>query len=296
MPFISTIQLIALAAIWGSSFLFMRLTATALGPAVLIEARVALAALFLFIASLYLKRRLPLLEFKKHFFIIGLFNTALPFLLFAYAAQTLNASTLSILNSTAAIWGAAISVIWTKEPLTKKATLGLLVGVIGVVILVGWDAARIGNNALLPILAGVFAAACYGIASNYAKTAPSISSFDNAHGSMWAASLLVLPMAIVMPVREVPTPDMAFSVIALGVICTGVAYLLYFKLISEIGAASALSVTFLIPAFGILWGYLILDEHVGWNTLVGTILVLSGITMVTNFSLRRLIHSRFQTN
>lgn len=290
------IQLIALAAIWGSSFLFMRLTATALGPAVLIEARVALAALFLFIASLYLKRRLPLLKYNKHFFIIGLFNTALPFLLFAYAAQTLNASTLSILNSTAAIWGAAISVIWTKELLTKKATMGLLVGVIGVVILVGWDAARIGNNALLPILAGVLAAACYGIASNYTKTAPSISSFDNAHGSMWAASLLVLPMAIVMPVREVPTPDMAFSVIALGVICTGVAYLLYFKLISEIGAASALSVTFLIPAFGILWGYLILDEHVGWNTLVGTVLILSGITMVTGFSLRRLIHSRFQTN
>lgn len=296
MPFISMVQLIALAAIWGSSFLFMRLTATALGPAVLIEARVVLAAIFLFAVSLYLKRRLPILKYKKHFFIIGLFNTALPFLFFAYAAQTLNASTLSILNSTAAIWGAAISVVWTKETLSKTATAGLIVGIIGVAVLVGWDAVRIGENATLPIIAGILAAACYGIASNYARTAPSISSFDNAHGNMWAAALLVLPLTVVMPTREAPTPDMLFSVVTLGVLCTGVAYLLYFKLINDIGAASALSVTFLIPAFGILWGYLILDEHVGWNTLIGTVLVLSGTMMVTGFSLRSLIRTRAQIN
>lgn len=295
MPFISMIQLIALAAIWGSSFLFMRLTATALGPAVLIEARVLLAAIFLLAVSLYLKRKLPLLQYKKHFFIIGLFNSALPFLLFAYAAQTLNASTLSILNSTAAIWGAAISVVWTKEALSKTATLGLVIGVVGVAVLVGWDAVRIGENALFPIVAGILAAACYGIASNYARTAPSISSFDNAHGNMWAAALLVLPLTLFMPARETPTPDMLLSVVFLGVVCTGVAYLLYFKLITDVGPASALSVTFLIPVFGILWGYLILDEHVGWNTLIGTVLVLSGTMMVTGFSLRSLMRSRAKT-
>jgi drug/metabolite transporter (DMT)-like permease len=286
------LQLILLASLWGGSFLFMRLSANALGPAVLIEARVALAALFLFIVSIFLKRKLPLLQYKKHFFIIGLFNTALPFLFFAYAAQTLNASTLSILNSTAAIWGAAISVFWTKTPLTHRAVLGLILGIIGVVVLVGWDAASLGTEAILPITAGVLASVCYGIASNYTRTAPQISSFDNAHGNMWAATLIVLPLVFFIPVREPATIEIGMSVIALGVFCTGVAYLLYFNLVANVGAASALSVTFLIPAFGIFWGYLILDEQVGWNTVFGTILVLSGTMLVTGFSPRSFFGSK----
>lgn len=286
------LQLLLLASLWGGSFLFMRISAHALGPAVLIETRVVLAALFLFVVSILIKRRLPLLRYKKHFFIIGLFNTALPFLCFAYAAQTLNASTLSILNSTAAIWGAAIGVFWTKTPLTRRVAIGLLLGVIGVTILVGWDVASLGKEAVLPITAGVLAAVCYGIASNYTKTAPQISSFDNAHGNMWSAAIIVLPLLLVMPIREQPTIEIGLSVIALGIFCTGVAYLLYFNLIAAVGPSSALSVTFLIPAFGIFWGYLILGEHVGWNTAFGTILVLSGTAMVTGFSLSKLLGKR----
>lgn len=286
------LQLVLLAALWGGSFLFMRVSATALGPAVLIEARVFLAALFLLIVSFFVKQKLPLLQYKKHFFIIGLFNSALPFLFFAYAAQTLNASTLAILNSTAAIWGAVIAVFWTKTPLTKNAMLGLISGITGVAILVGWDAASLGSESVLPIIAGILAAACYGIASNYTRTAPKISSFNNAHGNMWAAALIVLPLVFFVPMREAPTLEISLSVIALGVFCTGVAYLLYFNLVTNVGAASALSVTFLIPAFGIFWGYLILDEQVGWNTMFGTILVLSGTMLVTGFSPRSLFKKR----
>ncbi|MDB1125411.1 DMT family transporter [Vibrio algarum] len=288
------LQLLLLAALWGGSFLFMRVSANALGPAVLIEARVTLAALFLLLVSLFLKRKLPLLKYKRHFLIIGLFNTALPFLFFAYAAQTLNASTLSILNSTAAIWGAVISVFWTKTALTRQASFGLVIGVIGVVILVGWDAASLGSESILPITAGILAAVCYGIASNYTRTAPQISSFDNAHGNMWAAALIVLPLVFFIPIREVPTIEISLSVIALGVFSTGVAYLLYFNLVANVGAASALSVTFLIPVFGILWGYLILDEQIGWNTLFGTLLVLSGTMLVTGFSLRSFVNSKLR--
>lgn len=289
------LQLLLLAALWGGSFLFMRISANALGPAVLIESRVTLAALFLLVVSLFIKRKLPLLQHKRHFFIIGLFNTALPFLFFAYAAQTLNASTLSILNSTAAIWGAVISVFWTKTSLTKHATAGLVLGVIGVMILVGWDAAKLGSESILPITAGIMAAVCYGIASNYTRTAPQISSFDNAHGNMWAAALIVLPLVFLIPIRETPTIEISLSVLALGVFSTGVAYLLYFNLVASVGAASTLSVTFLIPVFGILWGYLLLDEQVGWNTVFGTILVLSGTMLVTGFSLSSFIHSRLRT-
>lgn len=282
MPFTSLLQLLSLAAIWGSSFLFMRICANALGPAVLIEARVGLAALFLFTIALILKRsKFPLFKYKKHFFISGLLNSALPFLLFAYAAQTLNASTLSILNSTAALWGAAISVMWTRTPLARSATLGLVIGVIGVMILVGWDAVNLGHEAILPILAGIGAAASYGLATNYTRSAPSVSPFDNAHGSMWAASIIILPLLPFIPIRTEPTTEMLFSVVAIGILCTGIAYLLYFNLVAKIGAASTLSVTFLIPAFGIFWGHIILDEAIGWNTLIGTLFVFTGTILVT---------------
>ncbi|NOI27529.1 DMT family transporter [Vibrio coralliilyticus] len=285
----SFLRLICLAAIWGGSFLFMKIAANTFGPAYLIEFRVGFAAISLFLVSLYLRKKLAFRNHFKHFMIIGLFNTALPFLLFAYAAQTLNASTLSVLNSTAAIWGALIGVFWHKSLLTGKAVFGMLLGVSGVVVLVGWDAVNIGISAALPIAAGVMAACCYGIATNYTKTAPKVAAFENAHGNMWAAVLWILPLLPFVPMQGEPSTHEMLSVVALGVVCTGVAYLLYFRLVADEGAASALSVTFLIPVFGIMWGSLILDEPIGLNTFAGTILVLSGTMLVTGFSPAQLL-------
>jgi drug/metabolite transporter (DMT)-like permease len=105
---------------------------------------------------------------------------------------------------------------------------------------------------------------------------------------MWAAVLIILPLLPFIPMRGEPSQHEVLSVIALGVVCTGAAYLLYFRLVADEGAASALSVTFLIPVFGILWGWLILDEPIGWNTIIGTTLVLLGTMMVTGFSPSRL--------
>jgi drug/metabolite transporter (DMT)-like permease len=262
----------------------MRVAANTFGPAYLIEFRVGFAAVALLLISIYLKKKLSFTAHTKHFFIIGLFNTAAPFLFFAYAAQTLNASTLSILNSTAPIWGALIGFIWYRSPLTKKAILGMAIGIAGVAVLVGWSAVKIGEEVILPIIASLLAACSYGIATNYTKNAPQIPAFNNAHGSMWAAVIWVLPLLPFLPMRAEPTSIEWSSVVALGVVCTGLAYLLYFRLVSEVGPASALSVTFLIPVFGILWGYLILDEPIGFNTIIGTILVLSGTMLVTGFS------------
>ncbi|XGB68760.1 DMT family transporter [Vibrio pomeroyi] len=285
----SFLKLIMLAAIWGGSFLFMRIAANPLGPAVLIEARVLCAAITLLLVSFYLKRKLSFNAHAKHFFILGLFNTALPFLFFAYAAQTLNASTLAILNSTAPIWAAIIGAIWTKTALESKVLLGLGIGVTGVCVLVGWDAMNIGQEAIIPIFAAVMAAFSYGIASNYTKTAPKVEAFNNAHGSMWAAVLIVLPFVFFIPMREAPDLTITTSVILLGAVCTGLAYLLYFNLINELGAPSALSVTFLIPVFGILWGNLFLDEAIGINTVVGSVLVITGTMLVTGLSPAQMI-------
>ncbi|MBY8274642.1 DMT family transporter [Vibrio fluvialis] len=294
MPAASFLQLLGLAAIWGGSFLFLRIAAHSFGPAYLIEARVGFAALSLLLIGLYLKKSLPFRQHWQHFMILGLFNSALPFLLFAYAAQTLNVSTLSILNSTAPIWGAVIGYVWHKTPLSPKAIAGLLIGVAGVSVIVGLDHSLIGTDAGLPIVAATMAAFCYGIATNYTKNALAISSFDNSHGSMWAASLWVLPLLPFIPMRETPSGIEVFSVLALGIICTGLAYLLYFRLVKEIGPSPTLSVTFLIPVFGILWGYLVLGETIGLNTVLGTALVLAGTMMVTNFSPLALLRARKQ--
>jgi len=291
---VSYFKLIMLAAIWGGSFLFMRIAANPLGPAVLIEARVLCAAITLLLVSFYLKGKLSFNAHSKHFFILGLFNTALPFLCFAYAAQTLNASTLAILNSTAPIWAAIIGAIWTKTALESKVLLGLGIGVTGVTVLVGWDAFNIGQEAIIPIFAAVMAAFSYGIASNYTKTAPKVEAFNNAHGSMWAAVLIVLPFVFFMPMREAPDLTITASVILLGAVCTGLAYLLYFNLINELGAPSALSVTFLIPVFGILWGNLFLDEAIGINTMVGSVLVITGTMLVTGLSPTKMLKSSRQ--
>ena len=280
---INILSLFTLAALWGGSFLFVRIAANPLGPAVLIEARVAFAAVTLLVVSFFLKKSLRFMSNIKHFLTLGLFNSALPFLLFAYSAQILNVSTLAILNSTAPIWGAIIGAIWTRTGLSKEIIFGLILGMIGVSVLVGWEAINIGDEAIIPIIAALMGAFSYGIATNYAKNAPSVEPFNNAHGSMWASVILVLPLVPFMPVREAVSSEIVFAVFVLGAVCTGLAYLLYFRLIKELGASSALTVTFIIPVFGILWGYLFLGETVGINAIIGTILVVTGTMFVTGF-------------
>lgn len=286
------LRLLSLAAIWGGSFLFMRIGAPVLGAAWLVEWRVGLAALFLAGVGWHLRKRLRLGAHWRHYLTLGFFNSALPFLLFSYAAQTLSASMLSILNATAPIWGAVIAAFWTRAPLAGKTLVGLLLGVVGVALLVGFDQVALRPGAPLAIAAALGAAFCYGVASTYARSARSVDAFSNAHGSMWAATLLMLPVVPFFPMPGTPDGPVIASVVTLGVVCSGIAYLLYFRLIHDLGAPSALTVTFLIPMFGVLWGYLFLDEVVGWYTLAGSLVVIVGTALVTGFSPRRLFSTQ----
>jgi drug/metabolite transporter (DMT)-like permease len=277
------LRLLLLAAIWGGSFLFMRIGAPVLGPAVLIEYRVLFAALFLAAVGLVLKKRLDLRANWKHYLMLGFFNSALPFLLFAYGARTLTASVLSVLNATAPMWGALIGALWARQPITIRSALGLVLGTAGVALLVGFDDVARLPGAGLAIAAALAAALCYSIASLYAKSSKSVEPFANAHGTMWAATLFVLPALPFFPSPATPTPGAWAAVLALGVVCSGIAYLIYFRLIDEVGPTSALTVTFLNPVFGILWGALFLGEAVGWHTLAGAATVLVGTALVTGF-------------
>lgn len=280
MDIASIFRLIALAAIWGGSFLFMRIGAPVFGPGVMIELRVGLAAVFLWLVCRFLGRQTRLRQQWRHFLIIGLLNSALPFMLFAYAAQTLSASLLSILNSAAPIYGALIAAVWLRQPVTRSAAAGLLLGVAGVATLVAGSVMLKGDDWWWAIAAGLAAPFSYGLASVYTKqSSTAVDPTDNAHGSMWAAAILVLPFALLQPIRQTPTPSDWIAVTALAIVCTGAAYLLFFKLIKDVGAMRALSVTFLIPVFGVLWGALFLGETVGWSKLFGGALVLCGTAL-----------------
>jgi len=292
MSLSSLIKLIALAAIWGSSFLFMRIAAPVLGPVVLITLRVLLGALFLFGLAVVQKKGLDIRAHWKHLLILGLLNTALPFTLFAFAAETLPASLLSILNATAPIWGAMVSALWLRTAFTLKSAAGLLLGIAGVAILVGIDGTAMSPATIVAIIAGLAAGLCYGIASVYAKQAKSVEPFANAHGSLWAAVLWMAPAAPFFPAVAAPTVMVVVAVLALGVLCSGVAYALYFKLIEEIGAAPALSVGFLIPVFGVLWGHLVLHEAITMTTVIGGLVVLVGTALITGFNPAVLVRKR----
>ena len=198
-----------------------------------------------------------------------------------------------MLNATAPIWGAVIGVVWLRAPVTLKTGLGLALGLIGVVVLVGFDASAVGPDATLAITAALLAALCYSIATHYTKsaTAPKgIDPFANAQGPMVAATLIVVPSLGLSPVPSKLGPDVIAAVLMLSVVCSGIAYLLYFRLIEELGAVSALTVTFLIPVFGVAWGSIFLNEAFGWHAFLGALLVIVGTMLVTGFtpsSLRR---------
>lgn len=281
MSFPVLFSLLLLAAIWGASFLFMKVAVGPLGPVWLIFSRVGLAALFLASVAVMLRKPLPWRLHWRHYLVLGVLNTALPFLLYALAARELPASFLSIINATTPLFGALAGWVGWRVKLSRREVLGLLLGLAGVVTLV------IGKTGLQPaamnwsLLAACFAPLGYGVASHYARTHAAGAPFDLAHGNMWGASLLLLPALWWGPSTPFAwTGTLVGALLGLGVVCTGVAYLLYFRLIERAGATVALSVTYLIPVFGMFWGWLWLQEVVTVTMLLGMGIILAGTTLV----------------
>ncbi|MGI9045294.1 MAG: DMT family transporter [Burkholderiales bacterium] len=224
------------------------------------------------------------------YLVLGLLNSALPFLLLSFAATRLSASLLSIMNAMAPVFAALVAAVWLRESLSLRALCGLLAGVCGVAILVGYDEHALQSK--LAVGAALAGALCYGVASVYTKTIvnppPPLAA---AQGSMWAAALLaapILPLTQSLPMPQA-SPGVWLATAALGIVSSGIAYLLYFRLIENVGATSALTVTFLIPVFGVLWGTVFLGEQPGWHTLTGSLVILAGTALVTGFSVQALL-------
>jgi drug/metabolite transporter (DMT)-like permease len=287
-------QLIVLAALWGGSFLFIRVGVTDFGVAPLMALRVGIGALFLLIV-LFSRRPAreavgTLRERAWPLFVVGILNSAAPFCLFAWAELTLSAGVTSVINATTPLWGAVVAYLWLKDRLSGLRVAGLAIGFAGVLALV-WDqiVTHAGNgaspmSAALAAVAALVASALYGVAASYTKRhLTGVDPLTVAAGTMTAATIVLAPFAIATwPAAPVSLHAWG-AVLGLGVACTGVAYLLYFRLIAAIGPARAITVTFIIPVFGILWGALFLGERVSVGMAESCVAILVGTALATGF-------------
>ena len=271
------VRLLLLAGLWGGSFAFIRVAVPELGALWLAFARVALAFAALFILALGRRAVPSFLAHWRSYAVIGIVNSALPFALFSFAEEYIGASTAAVLNATSPFFGAVVAALWLKDALTLPKLAGMGLGLAGVVVLVGWQAEPLTGTTLVASLACLAAAFCYGVASVYAKrNMRDVPSAAMALYSQLTAAIVLAPALTFVPLPSSPTPLVVGNVVALALGSTALAYLLYFRLIATIGPARALTVTFLIPLFGVLWGYLFLGEPLALNTLAGCALILGG--------------------
>lgn len=277
--------LFLLAALWGASFLFMRIASPVLGPFLTIELRVLIAGILLLIYSFLTKHKLTHRGRWKEYLIMGALNAAIPFTLIATATLTLNASLASILNSTTPLFTVIVAWIWLKEKVTSKKIIGIFVGIIGVAILLGWSPVLLSKEVLFSAMLSILAALSYGLAGVYAKrTFAGVDSLSLAIGQQLGASILLLPITL----TKIPSVQISsiviISVLGLALLCTSVAYLLYFYLIASVGATKTLSVTFLIPLFGVIWGNVFLNEKLSLGIIMGLIVILLSIFIISDFT------------
>lgn len=285
--------LIGLAALWGASFLFIRVGVAEFGVAPLMALRVGIGAVFL--AGLALTRHPPRAlgaSLRRHAWplvVVGLLNSAAPFCLFAFAELTLSAGVTSVINATTPLWGALVAYLWLKDKLSAARAIGLVIGFAGVLVLV-WDQvfSAHGPHAAPPATTALAAAAAlgatllYGIAANYTKRKlTGVDPLVNAAGSMIGATVLLVPAAIATWPAAAVSAHAWGAVLSLGIACTGIAYFIFFYLIAHVGPIRAITVTFVIPIFGILWGALFLGERVSIAMLEGCAIVLVGTALAT---------------
>jgi drug/metabolite transporter (DMT)-like permease len=280
--------LILLGALWGGSFLFIRVAVPALGPFLLVELRVGLAAAALILYALAASR-MPKIRYRwRSFLVLGFLNAAMPFSLISAAEIHLTASLAAILNSTTVMFTAIVAAVWMGDALTARKVVGIILGIVGVTVLVGWDPIPLNGIVLLSVAAMLGASLAYALGATYAKQAFSgIPPLGMAIGQLAAATALLLPLSVVSLPEEAPSLVVALSMLGLALLSTAVAYLIYFQLIENVGPTSTVTVTLLVPVFGLLFGVLLLDEPFGFGTLAGLGIILSSVVLVTGIAPRK---------
>ena len=277
-----------LGALWGASFLFIRVAVPALGPFLLVELRVGLAAAALLLCALVAGRVPKIRSRWRSFLTLGFFNAAVPFSLISAAEIHLTASLAAILNSTTVMFTAIVAAIWMGDALTARKLVGIVLGIVGVTVLVGWDPTPLNAGVLLSVAAMLVASLSYALGATYAKRSFSgIPPIGMAIGQLTAATAFLLPFSVVSVPVLVPSLPVTLCMLALALLSTATAYLIYFRLIENVGPTSTVTVTLLVPVFGLLFGVLLLDEPFGVGTLAGLGIILFSAVLITGISLKR---------
>ena len=280
------VGLTLLGALWGGAFLFIRVAVPALGPFLLVELRVGLAVAVLVLYALAVGRVPKIRSRWRSFLVLGFFNSAVPFTLISAAEIYLTASLAAILNSTTVMFTAIVAAVWMGDALTGRKLFGIVLGIFGVTVLVGWDPLPLNGAVLLAVAAMLVASLSYALGATYAKHSFSgIPPVGMAIGQLTAATALLLPLSVVSVPEQAPSLAVALCVLGLALLSTVMAYLIYFRLIQNVGPTSTTTVTLLVPVFGLVFGVLLLDEPFGSGTLAGLVIILSSVVLITGVSL-----------
>ena len=274
---LTPLELALLGAIWGASFLFMRVAADDFGPVPLVMVRLALGALLL-LPFLWRARGAFPLRLWPLLTLIGVINSALPFMLFAWAAQRAPAGVGAIANALTVLFTALVGAMFFGEKIGGRRALALLIGFIGVAVLASGKIA--GMSIGWATAAGALASLLYGVGANLVRRhLAGLPAAALAAATLGAAALVTLPFALLTwPTQAVPAVSW-WSALALGVLCTGAAYVLYYRLIARVGASRASTVTYLVPLFGVGWAWLLLAEPLTWPMAIAGSLILGSVAI-----------------
>lgn len=281
MRVVDYFRLLLLAAIWGSSFLFMRIAVPAVGAVNTAFLRVVLGALGLAILVWVLRVSLRFAGKFRSALALGVINSGIPFLMYCLAAQWLPAGYSATLNATTPLMGAVIGVAAFGEQLTRRKWAGVMLGFLGIALITTRGEVTLSASLVAGILACLLATSCYGLAGfltrRWILARGGLDPMLVALGSQLGAALFLLPFfgatQVLAPAVDWWQWQAWVSLLAVGLLCTALAYILYFRLIADIGPLRSLTVTFLIPPFGVLWGYLVLGETISPGYLLGAAVV-----------------------
>lgn len=277
-------QLVVLSALWGASFLFIRIASPVFGPNVLALLRVSLATATL--AVLMRAMRQPWAwQHWRTLAVIGALSVAVPFLLFAWAGLQLPAGYSALLNSTAVIFGMFASARMGEDTITTRKVLGCVCGFAGVAFIVSLGPVQLSLRVMLAVLACVLASACYGFSTPITKRAVGyMQPLQIAAGIHVLSLLMLLPGAAYSLPQARFTPAALLAAAVMGIVTSGLAYWAHLRIMRHVTPVAAMSPIFMIPVFGVLWGHLFLGEELGSGLLIGGALVLVASALITGFN------------
>ena len=274
-------RLVALAAMWGASYLFMRYAVPSFGPVPLIELRVVVAGVALL---LFLKATGGVVGWRKHwraFLFVGAVGLAAPFVLIAKALATIDASTAAILNALSPLFATLVAAVWIRDPITPTKMTGIALCLAGTAVLVGWTPRPMTGAELLAAGMSIAATALYGYTIVFTKVhLKDASPIGNSVGTLLMAAIALAPFVPFAHGEAAITPLAWAAALGLAIVSTTFAFILYYRLIADVGPVKAITVTLLVPVFGMLWGVVFLGEPLTAGRVAGCAIILAGCSLI----------------